>query len=139
MSANFSFRDKRVRPLEKKVEPEEAVTAEDVKDPQKLSQLLQRLLKRQTELERRWSPRRIDFENIESDGSSGTPYQVRLAHMFDGPVRWWAVNKNGTDFSDADAIREAVDASGALSDRNTLVLNIFHIVELTIRVEEAGA
>lgn len=135
MSANFSFRDKRVRQLEKRVEPEEAVTAETVKDTQKLSQLLQRVLKRQTELERRWAPRRIDFEDVECAGSDGAPVTIRLAHMLDGPVRWWIVNTVGSDAVNVDHVRENV----AASDRNTLVLEIPFEATLTLRVEEAGA
>lgn len=140
MSANYSFTNKRNRQLEKPTEPQEIVKPEDTQDATKLSQLLQRVLKQVTVLVRRWAPNRLDFEDIVVAGSSGTPEQIRLTHMFDGPVRWWVVNARSGGTVALPYIQEAHDGSGVpLSDRNTLVLDVYYEATLTIRVEEAGA
>jgi hypothetical protein len=141
VSANFSFTNKRNRQLEKPTEPEEIIKPEDAGDTTKLSQLLQRILKKLTELGRRWAPHRLDFEDLVVAGSDVSPETIRLTHMFDGPVRWWVVNTRSGGTIALPYIQESheVTTGVPLSDRNTLVLDVYYEATLTIRVEEAGA
>lgn len=140
MSANYSFINGRNRQLEKPTEPQEIIKPEDTEDSLKLSQLLQRILKHLSDLTRRWAPNRIDFEDVVVAGSSVSPETIRLTHMFDGPVRWWVVGTRNGGTVALPYIQESHDGSGnPLSDRNTLVLDVYYEATLTIRVEEAGA
>jgi hypothetical protein len=117
-----------VRALDRRAEPNEEVTPEQAKDPERLSRLLMRVLRDIAALMRRWSPRRIDHEDRDVDASGTTLH--RFPHGFGGRVRWCVV-----DWEGAAAPALSKDAS---SDESTLVLVSYESGTVTIRIEEAG-
>jgi hypothetical protein len=140
VSANISTLTTIIRQLDSKKQPDEVVKPVDVEDSTKLAQLLQRVLRRQTEIERKWMPRHIDFEDKVCTGSDVAPEAIRLTHMFNGPVRWWVVAYKSGGTVALPYIQEAVDANAIpLSDLNTLVLSVYFEGTITVRVQEAGA
>ena len=118
-----------VRQLDRKAEPDEQVTTEQAKDPERVSRLLMRILRDLAQLKRRWAPRRIDFEDRTVDATGTTLHQ--FTHNFAGRVRWWAVDWQAS--SGAPSLRRHVS-----SNENTLVLVSSVSGTATIRVEEAG-
>jgi hypothetical protein len=66
--------------------PDEVVTPESAQDPAILAQILGRLLKKVADLNRQWSPRNVDYEDV-AVGSVGTI--TRVQHALAGRVRWW--------------------------------------------------
>ena len=118
-----------VRQLDRKAEPDEQVTTEQAKDPERVSRLLMSILRDLAQLKRRWAPRRIDFEDRTVD-ATGTALH-RFSHNFAGRVRWWVVDWQAS--SGAPSLRRH-----ASSDENTLVLVSSVAGTASIRVEEAG-
>ena len=116
------------RQLDRKAAADELVPESDVTDASKLAKLLTRLVKGLAELQRSFSPRRTDFEDVDV----GTGTYERFPHGFGGRVRWWVIDVEG---SDAQLIRVSPDT---LSDANTLVLYSGQATRLTLRVEQAG-
>lgn len=118
--------------LDRRPEPDEQVTPEQISDPSRMTRLLMRLLRDVAILRRRWWPRHIDFE-IAPDGDSMPTASVhRLSHRFGGPVRFWLVDAKSSG-PVSPPIR--VDTS----DENILVLNAYFTGSAVVRVEEAGA
>lgn len=120
----------KAKALDGRAAPDEVVTEENVQDPKKLSELLVRLLRDVASLKRRFSPRRIDFEDVAVGGAGAT---VSLQHNFGGRVRWWIV-----DWSDASGTRSNIYRDTTLTTANTLVLVSLVVGIATIRVEETG-
>lgn len=122
--------DGKVVVLDGAAEPDEVITEADVQDPAKLARYLSRSLKLIAELQRKHTPRRIDFENL-SLGVSGAA--IQLQHNFGGAVRWWVVDNviigPDTYILQRDEIRTTDD---------TLVILSYSTGRATIRVEEAG-
>jgi hypothetical protein len=119
----------RIRSLDRKAEPGENLTEEDVKDTSKLVKLLLRVLADLAGIRRRWWPRHIDFEDVPVDDTGTTKY--RFPHNFGGRVRWWVVDQ---EFAGSGPFLDR----HADTDGNTLVLVSFGIGTMTLRVEEAG-
>jgi hypothetical protein len=118
------------RQLDRASSPGEVVRPEQMDDKPVMARLFTRILDRLSTLERSWSPRRADFEDLAIDSTTTKKY--RLEHKFGGRVRWWLV-----DWSGAAAPTLTRDAS---SDSNTLVLKSATASAGTasVRVEEAG-
>ncbi len=110
--------------------PEEVLTEEDAKRPDKVARLLARLLADVAALRRRFSPRRIDYEDVPV---LGTGAAVQFQHGFSGRVRWWVVGWQCAS-SVAPILKEDTDATTS----DTLVLNSYVEGTATIRVEEVG-
>jgi hypothetical protein len=115
--------------LDRKAEPDEVVTEEDVKDAGKLSRLLMRLLRDVATLTRRFAPKRTDFEDRAV--VSGTP--LRLPHNFDARVRWWVVDWRPTTPGDVPVFEKS-----SSTDTRTLVLDVGNSGRVSVRVEVAG-
>jgi hypothetical protein len=118
----------KIRQLDRKVAADETVPESDVTDAPKLAKLLTRLVRGLSELQRGFSPRRTDFEDIDVP----TGDYVRFPHGFGGRVRWWIVDVEGNS---PELVRVSPDT---LSDANTLVLYSGQATRLTLRVEQAG-
>lgn len=127
MSANIK-NDSSVKQLDRRAEPDEQVTEEQVKDSSRLGRLLMTMLRDIALLKRRWAPRRMDFEDVVVDGTATTKY--RLTHKFGGRVRWWPVDWL---YPSASGLAKHSD-----TDNDTLVLVSYVAGTVTIRVEEAG-
>lgn len=119
----------RVRQLDKQTEPDELVTPEDVQDPNKLAQLLVRILRDVAVMKRRFWPRRIDFE----DKAVTSGDVMRLNHGFGGRVRYWVVDWRPTTPGDA-----ALFEYDASTDDKTLCVAVGNSGKVTMRVESAG-
>jgi hypothetical protein len=109
--------------------PDEVVTAEDAKDPEKVAKILARLLAGMAEQKRRWAPRRMDFAGVVVAVGSYTTLQ----HNFAGAVHWWIINWQSTGAGNA---TQFIDTD--FSDDNSLVLFSGESGIATIRVEAAG-
>lgn len=133
MSAVVTVTSGAVRQLDRRIESDEVITSEDAVDGTKLARLLTRILGEIAKLRRRFSPRRIDFRDIVSDGLVPTPYVVRLQHGFGGPVVYWPVKHRQLGTVTLALMQEMPE-----SDDNTLILNIYYQGTIDIRVEEAG-
>lgn len=118
-----------VRQLDRKAEPDEQITPEQAKDPERVSRLFMSILRDLATLKRRWAPRRIDFEDRAVDATGTTLYQ--FTHNFAGRVRWLIVDWQAS--SGAPSLRRH-----SSSDGNTLVLVSSVAGTVTVRVEEAG-
>jgi hypothetical protein len=117
------------RQLDRKAEPDEQITPEQAKDPDRVSRLFMSILRDLATLKRRWAPRRIDFEDRTVDATGMTLHQ--FTHNFAGRVRWWVVDWQTS--TGASSLRRH-----SASDENTLVLVSSVAGTATIRVEEAG-
>lgn len=107
---------------------DEVVSAEDVKDPAKLAQILTRILKAQSEIRRRQQPRWIDFEDVAVTNAGTVLY--RFEHGFGGRVRWWPVNWTS-------ALNDWLYlVEDSTTDENTLVLRSFSGGTVTVRIQE---
>lgn len=126
MSAAIVPSKGRSRQLDGRAEPDEVITPEDAADSTKLARLLIRILQEVATLRRRWWPRHIDFEDIDTNVAT-----IRLPHGFGGRVRWWIVDQD-------DAFGTFLGRSLSARDDNTLVLTSGGSGIVTIRVEEAG-
>jgi hypothetical protein len=129
LSANFNAFGV-ARQLDRRPDPNETVTPDNVTDPKALARLLTRILKDLTTLKARWFPRRLDFEDV-AVGFDGTTI-YNLAHNFDGRVRWFPVDWVG----DTSAI--PMLARDSSSDDNILALRSYASGKVTIRVEPSG-
>ncbi len=127
MSANISV-DGKVRKLDASAEPDELVTEQQAKDPNRVARLLATLLRDVAVLKRRWWPHRIDFEGRVVDATGTTKY--RLQHNVGAGCRWCVVDWQGTV---AASLSRHADTDG-----NTLVLVSYTAGTATIRVEETG-
>lgn len=132
MSANIE-QDGTVTQLERPAEPDENITEETVKDSKRLAQFLLRLFREVAAIKRRWVPNRIDFEDVECNGSDVAPVTVRLTHNFGSDVRWWPVRQIRAGTVALPLIFETTE-----TDENTLVLLVYYQMTITFRVEEAG-
>lgn len=122
--------DGEISTLDGKAAPDEIVTSEDAKDPEKVARILGKLLREVAELRRRWNPQRIDFEDI-TVTNAGDSYSFE--HGFKGRVRWWPVGwRSGT--ADACVLVE----NETLTTDTTLVLDSYGDGIVCVRVEEAG-
>lgn len=130
MSAAKVASDGTLYSLDGRAAPDEVMTSEDAKDPEKIARVLGRLLKENAELRRRWNPRRVDFEDVAVSTAGAV---VSLQHGFAGRVRWWPVGWQSAA-STAPYLREDTAASTA----DTLVLKSYVAGTVTVRVEEAG-
>lgn len=122
------------RQLDGRAEPEVVVQEADVQDATKLARMLAWLLREVAALRRRFSPRRIDFEDQVSTGSAGSPATIRLEHGFGGRVRWWVVDVTTPGVIAVPYIYNDT----TLTDENTLVLRVYYPSTITFRVEEVG-
>jgi hypothetical protein len=126
--------DGTVRQLDGRAEPEVVVQEADVQDATKLARMLAWLLREVATLRRRFYPRRIDFEDVVSTGSAGSPATIRLEHGFGGRVRWWVVDVTAPGVIAVPYIYNDTTQT----DANTLVLKVYYPSTITIRIEEVG-
>jgi hypothetical protein len=133
MSAIISVRDRTVRQLDRRAEPDEQVTEEQVKDPPRLARMLMSILRDIATLKRRWTPRSITFRDIVSTGSSGSPQIFRLTHNFGGAVEYEVV-----DIALPGTVAVPLVSRAVSSDQNTLVVQVYYEATLAIRVTEGG-
>jgi hypothetical protein len=127
VSAAIVNSDGGVRQLDARAGEPISVTADDVKDADKLARMLQDALRQLAEFKREWRPRRLYFRDQTVDDTGSTKY--RLTHNFGGLVNYVAVREDG-GYAD---LRVHDDTDG-----NTLVLVSYSAATLTILVEEAG-
>lgn len=120
-----------VTQLDGKAAPDLVVTAEDVKDSEKLARMLQGALKDLAELKRRWNPRVMYFRDLAVTATTTTI--IRLEHGFGGRVNWEIVRWDANVAATAPRIDE--DSS---TDANALCLVSGVAGTVTIRVEAAG-
>lgn len=109
----------------------ETFSAEDAKDDEKVARAINDLRAANAQRARDWSPRWLDFEDIEVDNTGATKYT--LAHHFGGRVRWWVV-----DHTDSAGTGGAMLERHADTTKDALVLISYIEGTVTIRVEEAG-
>lgn len=114
------------------------ITSRDVGDPERLARMMQEHARKLAVIERRWSPKRLDFVDYAVSGSS----DIRLDHGFGGRVRWWIGQWRATSTA-ANFIPLLMES--ASTNDNTLVLSNLDIAgvgrfagTVTIRVEAAG-
>ena len=117
-----------IRPLDGRAQPEEAVTNEQVTDPDRLSRLLRRLLSDVAVLKRRWWPDALEFEGRTVD-ATGTVLH-RFPHGLGAAVRWWPVDWIGAAGPQLSKHED--------TDLNTLVLVSFVEGTVCLRVEVSG-
>lgn len=128
MSAAIVESDGTVRQLDAKAGELVVVTADDVKDADKLARSLQDALRQLAELRREWRPRRLYFRNQSFDATGTTKY--RLTHNFGGRVNYYFMPETTGGYVDVRRHSE--------TDNNTLVLTSFWSSTATVLVEEAG-
>ncbi len=117
----------KVRQLDRRVEPDEQLTEEDL-EPARLTRRLMAILRDIARLLRMWRPQVIDHWDVEVDGTGTTVY--RLPHGFDGRVNWWVI--------DATAGAQVGIEKDPSSDDNTLCLISTVAGTVSVRIEEAG-
>jgi len=123
-----------VSQLDKPAEPDENITEENVKDQKMLARFLLRMFRDIATLKRRWAPRRIDYTDLVSTGTAGSPQTFRLEHGLGGPVVWWPVRITVAGTVVLPFIYEINTSTDTV-----LVLQVYFPGTLTIRVEESGA
>src|SRR5438045_1133533 len=80
-----------VTKLDARTQPSTVVLPKDVQDPESLAQTITSIVSDAQDLKRRFVPRRVEFEDqTVGAGVSGTT--LRLAHNFNGRVRWSVVD-----------------------------------------------
>lgn len=131
MSAAIIESSGTVRPLDARAGEQINVTADDVKDPDKLARLLQQALRENAEMRRRWAPRELYFRDQAVTATTTT--KIRLTHGFGGKVNWTVVRWDGSAAGSSYGIDEHSD-----TDANTLVIVSSVAGTATIRVWEAG-
>lgn len=132
VSANVRS-DATVQQLDRPAQPDENIVEQDVREPRRLLRWLLTLFRRVAGLERRWAPRRLDFEGLASTGTNIAPQDFQLAHNFNGEVRWWVVDAQST-YSVTLPLVLRVNAN----DPNVLTVRFYYSGTFTVRVEEAG-
>lgn len=80
--------DGKVTQLDGRASAAEALTEADVQDTSKLTRLLARILAELAALRRRFSPRRVDFEDVVV---LDTGVAIQLQHSFGARARWWVI------------------------------------------------
>ncbi len=126
MSANL--RGDMMQPLDRRAEPEEQISEEQISDAGRMSRLLMTILRGLKEIQRRWSPQRLDFEDLSFDATGTATFS--LPHAFSGRVRYWVVEWVGAASPNV--------RRHASSTPDVLVLTSTSTGVATIRVEEAG-
>ncbi len=134
MSANIRFNGD-VQQLDRKTVPDQIITLETVQDPEQLVRLLEQMLQRNAVLERRWAPRRVDFQGLVSTGTDIAPQDFRLNHGLGVSVVWWPVK---VAFTAGTTIVIPYIYELPTSTKDTLILRVYYPGTLTIRIEEAG-
>lgn len=119
--------------LDGRAEQDEAITAEDVKDAEKLARLLARALSSIAALKRAWVPRRVYFHDVSTSGTAGVPVSHHLEHGLGGRVNWWTV-----DWDLYGDLEPILGRDDALTTDTTLVLTSYAAGTMTICVEAAG-
>jgi hypothetical protein len=109
------------------------VTEQTVKDAPTVVRLVTGLLRDVSRLLGAWSPRTLDFENIVSTGSSGSPQTFQLIHGFDSNVRWWVIDITNRGTTSITLIDRTLP-----DDSNILTLRFYWPATFCIRVEAAG-
>lgn len=117
-----------IRQLDLKPQPDQQITTADAADPERLSRVIQSILRNVATLRRRWAPAFIDYRDITVD-ATGTA-RFAFPHGFGQAVNYWPVKWSG-----AAAPNLRVDAT---SDANTLYLTSTSAGLVTVRVEIAG-
>lgn len=130
MSAARVDSDGTVTQLDRGATPGENLSEQDVADVPKLTRLLIRLVADVAALKRRFWPARLDFEDLEVDGTGTVKY--RFEHGFGGRARWWVVSTRATSGVSA-MLEEHAD-----TDQDTLVLVSYSACTIDLRVEQAG-
>jgi hypothetical protein len=128
-----------VRQLDRRAEPDEQVTPDQVANIGRMARLLMRMLKDLALLKRRFFPKRIDHQDRDVDDSGTVKH--RFAHNMGGRVRWWVTDV--TSLTPVTIGLSTVYIPPALvqhsdTDDNTLVLVSYVASTLTLRIEEAG-
>lgn len=116
-----------VRPLTSAKDPDEEVTEKQLAEKGYTVRLFMRILRELARFGRRFTPGRLDFEDVEL-GTGTTHY---FAHPFDGRVRWWVVDQVGS-------IPELVRIDDGSTTKDVLVLYSGVSTVATVRVEAAG-
>jgi hypothetical protein len=126
MSGAVVNADGGVRQLDARADAPICITAEDVKDAEKLARLLQQALRENAEMRRRHVPVWRDFEDVEiASGSYSFP------HGFRGRVRWWIADWRPGTPGDALVIERSEDTTN-----DTLILLSDCSGTVTVRIEE---
>ncbi len=133
MSANISGSGE-VTQLDGPAEPDESLTEKNVQEPKMLARFLLRIFRDLSVLKRRWSPRRIDFQDIVSTATDIAPQDLTLEHGLNTGVVWWPVRVVFTTGTIVVPYIYELPTSTA----NILRLRIYYPSTLTIRIEEAG-
>ena len=132
MSAAAVNSDGAVMQLDGRAPSASTLTADDVKDADKLARLVNELRDRLAEVERAWSPRRTYFRDVVVTATAAT--KIYLHHNFAGRVNWWVARWDGAAAATAPAIDEDAE-----TDANQLVLVSGVAGTATICVEASGA
>lgn len=120
----------KVVPLGPRSSPNDVVSVDDVRDPNKLARILGDVFEAVSMLLARWYPRRLDFEDV-AVGASGAG--LTLQHNFGGRVRYWVV-----DWSPSGTAAAPILVRGVETTKDTLVLYSYYAGVATIRLEESG-
>jgi hypothetical protein len=127
------FENGRMVQLDRKAEARQVLTADDVKDPERLARILNELRSNVDEERRRFKPSRIYFPGVPIAAST----KYRFAHRFGGRVNWWVVSWKPTNVAANPYAEFFLDST---TDDNVLVLlsSAVTVGTLTLLVEEAG-
>lgn len=120
----------KIRQLDATKQPDEQVTTDQVKDPTILARLAMRILRDVADLNRRFSPPYLDFEDVVVDATGSKVF--RFTHSFNARVRWWVVDWKST-IGGAPVLDKA-----SSSDLNTLALVSSVAGTVTVRVMASG-
>ncbi len=118
-----------IRQLDRRAEPEEQITENEVKDVPKVARLFMRILRELHLLVRLWRPRVVDHMDVPVDATGSTVY--RFPHGFGGRVIWYPIDFTGGTYGPA-LMRDAS------TDDNTLCLVSNEAGTVSIRIEEMG-
>lgn len=110
-----------------------SVSAEEVKDPSKLAEIIRQLSVRVAELEAKVPPEGTEFE-FTTIGTTISPETVRFYHGFSGPVRWYITHWAAAAGTAPDVVFDATN-----SDTNNLVLTSQSSGTLVVRIEPSQA
>lgn len=124
--------DGTVNQLDGRAEPDEVITADDVKDADKLSRMLARVLREIAAIKRRHWPQRVVFRDVAITGTTMSPQTKRFAHGLGGRVHWWSGGWTSGSTS-GPHLRQTT----ATTD-DELVLETHSTGTFTLIVEEAG-
>jgi hypothetical protein len=119
----------RIRQLDRRAEPPDHITEEQVTDPPRLARMLMTLFRDLASLQRRWHPDSITHRDRLVDGSGTVVHD--FPHGFAGRVHWSVVDWTGASGAPA-LVRHAS------SDDNTLRLVSYEAGIVTLRIEQGG-